>query len=318
MKYIFICVFLVSSLLDSAWAAPSFNLPIGFVAKSLQTSDQVRLQYYESTGQALATSAIGLSPAGPTLLFIPGWTMPGAIWFEQASKLSKNYRVLVLDPRGQGKSQVPESGYTYARRAADIADLIAHCKCRQVVLVGWSLGGLETLQYVADFKAANLAGIVLVDHSVGTGTPPKAMDPTLFQKIRSDQRAAMTGFSRSMFKTKPAQSWLDQLITSTLSMSGASSIALLSQPTPREFWRDAFLKAPVPILYAVIPRFAEQAQIMKAARPDIRVAIFENAGHALFIDDAQGFYRELSDFANAISDGIALPTQDKQPPVTSK
>ena len=314
------------SLCGGAWASPSFTLPTGFSDKSFQTSDQVRLQFYESSGTAAAaasattegkTAAVSGS-SSPTIIFIPGWTMPGAIWFEQAAKLSKNYRVLVLDPRGQGKSQVPENGYTYARRAADIADLIAHCKCRQVLLIGWSLGGLETLQYVADFKAANLAGIVLVDHSVGTGAPPKAMDPSLFQKIRSDQRAAMAGFSRSMFKVKPPQPWLDQLIQATLSMSGANSIALLSQPTPREFWRDTFLKAPIPILYAVVPRFAEQAQIMKAARPDIRVEIFENAGHALFIDDAQGFNRALSDFARAISDGIALPSQDKQGPVTSK
>ena len=316
MRFILIMVLLVSSICGAVRAAPSFSLPTGFSSKSFQTSDQVRLQYYESTLAAASTA--GVSTSSPTLVFVPGWTMPGAIWFEQAAKISKYYRVLVLDPRGQGKSQVPENGYTYARRAADIADLIAHCKCRQVLLVGWSLGGLETLQYVADYKAANLAGIVLVDHSVGTGTPPKAMDPTLFQKIRSDQRAAMAGFSRNMFKIKPPQQWLDQLIDSTLSMSGANSIALLSQPTPREFWRDAFLKAPVPILYAVMPRFAEQAQIMKTARPDIRVEIFENAGHALFIDDAQGFNRVLADFAKAISDGIALPAQDKQGPVTSK
>ena len=308
-----VCLLLWLSFCTALQAASLNSLPSGFTAKAVLTSDQVKLQYYES-----GKSSAAVTGAAPTIIFIPGWTMPGAIWFDEAARMAKEYRVLVLDPRGQGKSQVPDSGYNYARRATDIADLIAHCQCQNIVLVGWSLGGLETLQYVADFKAAKLVGIALVDHSVGTGTPPKAMDPTLFQKIRSDQRAAMAGFARSMFKVKPPKAWFDELVDASLTMSGTNSIALLSQPTPREFWRDAFLKAPVPILYTVIPRFAEQAQIMKAARPDIRVEVFENAGHALFIDDAQGFHRALSDFARAIRDSISLPNQDKQGPVTSK
>ena len=99
------------------------SLPSGFTAKAVLTSDQVKLQYYESNKTAAPTSTVA-----PTIIFIPGWTMPGAIWFDEAARLAKDYRVLVLDPRGQGKSQVPETGYNYGRRAADIADLIAHCQ----------------------------------------------------------------------------------------------------------------------------------------------------------------------------------------------
>jgi pimeloyl-ACP methyl ester carboxylesterase len=65
---------------------------------------------------------------------------------------------------------------------------------------------------------------------------------------------------------------------------------------PRERWRgtaNAFRK---PLLYAVTPQFAAQAQRLKAKRPATRVEIFENAGHALFVDEPERFNAVLIDF----------------------
>ena len=65
---------------------------------------------------------------------------------------------------------------------------------------------------------------------------------------------------------------------------------------PRERWRrtvNAFRK---PLLYAVTPQFAGQAQRLKANRPATRVELFENAGHALFVDEPERFNALLTDF----------------------
>ena len=60
-------------------------------------------------------------------------------------------RVLALDPRGQGRSEIAATGYDYARRAADIAQWLAAAGCEDnVVLVGWSLGGMVAMRLALD------------------------------------------------------------------------------------------------------------------------------------------------------------------------
>ncbi len=270
----------------------SFNLPAGFKQRSFTTSDGVQLAFYDNGVRA---------PSSKTIVMVPGWTMPGAIWFDQAQRFGgQGFRVIVMDPRGQGASSVPTEGYLYKRRAADIAELLASCCDEPVVLIGWSLGGLEALQYAADAQYAKLSALVLVDHSVGTGDPPRAMDPMLFTKLRANQKSAMSGFVRGMFTKPHSKIWLDQLINATLSVSAEDSIRLLSQATPREFWRDTFLQATVPTLYAVTPRFAQQSQLMKAAKPSVTTEIFDGAGHALFIDEPVLFHAVVSNFLRTI------------------
>ena len=117
------------------------------------TSDGVRLHVIE---------------AGPrqadAVVFVPGWTMPAWIFQAQIAALSRSHRVLALDPRGQGDSQVAESGYDHLRRGRDIAELLARLGPRPVVLVAWSLGVLDSLAYVQQYGDARLAGLVLVDN----------------------------------------------------------------------------------------------------------------------------------------------------------
>jgi non-heme chloroperoxidase len=283
---------------DAAAASlPSAALPLGFTAKQFTTSDKTDLVYYESAGA---------SPDSTTVVMVPGWTMPGWIFFAQAKHIAAHARVVVMDPRGQGASAIASSGYNYARRARDIAELIKHCDCKKTVLLGWSLGGLEALQYSVDFASANLSGLVLIDHSVGTGTAPK-WDPTFLPRVRSQQRVAMQGFVKGMFRSKPDAPWLTDLVEASLKLPPDLSVLLLSQPTPREFWRDAFLNAPVPILYSVVPRFEEQANIMQQVKPSIRTSIYRNAGHALFIDESARFTAELVAFIQELPQAQSKP-----------
>jgi len=63
----------------------------------IKTSDGVRIHYAEA-GE------------GRAIVFIPGWRMPGWIWQKQIDELSKNYRVIAIDPRSQGESDKPAYG----------------------------------------------------------------------------------------------------------------------------------------------------------------------------------------------------------------
>jgi microsomal epoxide hydrolase len=72
--------------------------------------------------------------------------------------------------------------------------------------------------------------------------------------------------------------------------------ALLSYNVPRSYWREALYAAMVPALYVVRPGFAAQAANLQRNRPNTETAVFSDAGHALFVDDAARFNTLLQDF----------------------
>jgi len=278
------------------------------------TSDGVRLHYLEA-GPADATRTTRAA-AAPTLAFVPGWTMPAWIWRAQLAHFATHHRVLALDPRGQGESAVAPDGYTYAQRAADIGQWLVAARCEvPVVLVGWSLGVLESLQYLHDVRASGAAtpvrALVLVDNSVGVGDPP-ASDPTFFKRLRTRRRETVSGFVNAMFKRPVEPAWRDALVEAALRTPLAASIDLLRQPRPREFWRDALYAcaAAMPVLYAYTPRFAQQGQIVGARHASIETQLYADAGHALFVDEAAAFNERLEQFVRHVPAAAAAAVTD--------
>ena len=100
-----------------------------------------------------------------------------------------------------------------------------------------------------------------------------------------------------MFLRPQSEGYLDQLTESTLHTPEAASRALLAYPVPRTYWRDAVYSTAKPVLYVVRPGWlSEQAANLARNRPGTEIAVFSNAGHALFVDDAARFNALLTAF----------------------
>ena len=253
------------------------------------TSDGVKLHYTE-TGPSFA----------PTLVFVPGWSMPAWIFQRQIDFFSRDYHVIALDPRGQGQSEIPASGYEPYRRGSDIGDLIKALGGRQVVLIGWSLGVLDSLAYVHQVGDGKLLGMVLIDNSVGEDPPPPA-GPRVPRRTgpRLEREAAMARFVRGMFHRPQSEDYYDALTETALRLPADASAALLSYPVPRTFWRDAIYTVRKPILYIVTPRLSGQAENLQARHPGVQSDVYQTAGHALFIDEGNRFNAEMAAFLQA-------------------
>jgi non-heme chloroperoxidase len=63
---------------------------------------------------------------GSPILFVPGWTMTSEVFAKQQTKFAKTHRVIVLDPRGQGRSSKNGAQYSYVQQGHDIDKLIQH------------------------------------------------------------------------------------------------------------------------------------------------------------------------------------------------
>jgi non-heme chloroperoxidase len=263
-------------------AAPAFAQG---ASRSFTTSDGIRLHYTDA-GQ------------GRPILLVPGWCMPAWIWEYQVAALSRTHRVIAFDPRSQGRSQIAPRGHEPGRRGRDIMELIAHLGAPRVILAGWSLGVLDSLSAIAEFGDQRVAGLVLVDNSVGEGPAPSGAGRSRFiPNLRARREPTVRAFVASMFRTPQPPDYLARLTEDALRVPLQASIDLLTYPRPREFWRAAVHGTRRPVLYAIRPNFATQGEYLAASHPTAQVEVFESAGHALFVDEAAGFNALLADFA---------------------
>ena len=81
------------------------NLAVGAAAQIVLSAQAASAATVD--GMALHSSSAG---AGPTIVFVHGWTCDGSSWTGQVPAFAKDYRVITLDLPGHGRSESPEYG----------------------------------------------------------------------------------------------------------------------------------------------------------------------------------------------------------------
>ncbi|MGH9779577.1 MAG: alpha/beta fold hydrolase [Candidatus Acidiferrales bacterium] len=295
-------------------AAGSTEIP-GTKSGFITTPDGVRIHYLEA-GTQRQTVTVGLhhgrdkkgnlkltdvdykEEGDPTILFVPGWTMPGWIWEHQIAHFSKTHRVVAMDPRSQGESSKPAEGHYSAARARDIKAVVDELKLKPVVLVGWSMGVMEIAAYVDQFGTADLAGMVLVDGIAGADFDPQT-SPQFLQWAGSflfDRPKATATFVRSMYRQPQSEDYLERVIAASLKTPTNSAGALLLAYVASDY-RPALAKFDKPTLVIAarspwLPQFEKVSLLV----PGSRLVVVDDASHALFVDKPVEFNAALDDF----------------------
>ena len=116
----------------------------------LTTSDHARI-YYEDRG------------SGAPIVFVPGHMCTSKFFKKNAVLLAERYRVITMDPRGFGNSSKVLHGNSIERNSDDVKELIEHLELKNVMLIGWSLGGSIVMTYAHKYKELYLKAIGLID-----------------------------------------------------------------------------------------------------------------------------------------------------------
>ena len=251
-----------------------------------KTSDGVKLHYLEAG-------------TGPAIFFEPGWSMPAWIWDPQIKHFAAHYHVIALDPRSQGDSDKPTEGNSCERRAQDIKELIEHLKLDQVVLVGWSLGVPEVLTYAEQFGGSHIRGYVLVDGFAWEKLDPQFITAMIgmYKQVQTNRREFTEKFVRGMYKKPQPEEYIQRVVAASLKMPSDSAVAASVSSISRSDWRPALAKVDRPVLVTCETLMKPMAaDPVVSAIPSARVELFEDAGHALFVDDADRFNAVLDDF----------------------
>jgi non-heme chloroperoxidase len=257
------------------------------------TSDGVELHYLEAG-------------SGPTIVFVPGFTAPAEIWEPQLAHFAATHRVVALDPRSQGRSEKTTEGHHLVRRGKDIGELIEHLGAAPAVVVGWSLGVLEILTYARESGTDPFRGIVLVDMFLGVDEElgePHPSEPgwrTWIAGLQLDRRNWTREWLRGFYRSEQSDEYFDAMTQAVLATPTNTAVTLLSnlilmeerdlRPTVDE------LDRPVLFVASSQPWAVAEAEMVRERWPEIRVEVFENTGHALFVDKPERFNRVLEEF----------------------
>jgi len=101
--------------------------------------------------------------SGRPVVLIHGWPLHADMWeYQMTAMAAQGLRCIAPDRRGFGRSAHPWSGYDYDTLADDVATLIDSLDLRDIVLVGFSMGGGEVARYLSRHGSTRIARAVLV------------------------------------------------------------------------------------------------------------------------------------------------------------
>jgi esterase len=100
---------------------------------------------------------------GPSVLFLHGGGLNAHTWDLVCVVLRDHYHCIALDQRGHGDSEwSPVADYAVESQLGDVEGFIGQLQLRSPVLVGQSMGGLNSIAYAVR-HSPEMRGLVVVD-----------------------------------------------------------------------------------------------------------------------------------------------------------
>lgn len=262
-----------------------FAMPDGVTHGDIDTPDGGTIHYAEKG-------------SGRPLVLFHGVTLRHDVWAPQFNMLADRYRVIAVDLRGHGKSEVGSLGFGMPKLATDVATLLEALDLRDAVLVGHSMGGMTVMQFCgdhADVLNERVAGIALVATAAFRTVPPYLEGGMRWLLARGEVQVAngrglpgqdrvTTRAVRLVFGDKPSPRAIQIVAEMTTSMPDAHVIASLQGIVEHDA-RDALRATRTPSLVVVgtrdtltpVPLSRRMAHLM----PGCEFVVLPRAGHQL-------------------------------------
>lgn len=130
---------------------------------NFKTSDNVFLHYTDTQTDL------------PAIICLPGIGASGQLFNKMVELLKDKYRVIVLDPRNQGKSQRTYKGHRMSRHAVDLEEFLTSLNLTNVIAIGNSMGASTLFAYASLFEKGRIKAMVDLDQ------PPKMINDDSWQ-----------------------------------------------------------------------------------------------------------------------------------------
>lgn len=238
-----------------------------------------------------------------SLLFVPGIMMPAWIWGKQLEYFSRDYHVVAMEPRSQGDSTQSSEGHYALSMARDIQAVVETLNLESLVLIGWSIGVPQVINYAVHCDLKRLVGLVLVDGIVGVGSSAPFYQSMVdnWVQFQMDRTANTEKFIRSIFKQPQEESYFEKLYEIAMRTPTNTVMTLINNYMLQDF-HPLLRHIDLPTFIATVegPRL-HYMEGMHHALPNSQMEVFQSAGHALFVDQPERFNRSLETFIEAFA-----------------
>ena len=252
--------------------------------------------------------------SGRPVVLIHGWPLSAQAWQPQVSVLqAAGYRVVAYDRRGFGRSDKPETGYSYDVLADDLQRVMDQCGLQDVTLVGFSMGGGEVARYIARCGQSRLRSVVFAaavppylmqtaDNPDGPLTPEKAQQ--MKTALEQDRSAFFDQFATDFFSAngdlQVTESQRCEAITLFHQSAQQAALACMNAFGTTDF-REDLKQVTVPTLVihgdadAIVP-FAGAGQRTHRAVGHSQLVLVNGAPHGFNVSHAPAFNAALLSF----------------------
>ncbi len=244
---------------------------------------------------------------GEPLVFIPGASSCGDIFFMHVPVFSQKYQVITYDPRGTGQSDAPDIPYTMEMMADDLAGLLDAIGIDAAHVYGTSLGGM-TAQHFALRHPKRVKSLILACAGAGGAHYVQMNDPEAIEFFQHPPQLSPEEMVMRMFGLTMSRGFIEknpELIKQNMEI-------LFKHPTPltgvirqgslamthNAYEKLPEIKAPTLVLHGeidcVVP--VENGRILASRIPGAELVIFEKMGHLFMLEAFDESNRIMLDF----------------------
>ena len=233
---------------------------------------------------------------GPALLLSHGYSATSQMWKGQTPALSREYKVIVWDMRGHGRSDYPDDlgAYSEAETVADMAALLEVGGAKTAIVGGLSLGGYMSLAFHLAHPD-RVRALLIIDTGPGYRND-EAREGWNRNALRTAERYESEGLGRL------AAGSVEMRTSTHRSADGLAHAArgMLTQKDARVM--NSLANIAIPALVVVGANdapFLAASDYMAAKIPGAKKLVIPDAGHAANIDQPATFNAAILEFLHA-------------------
>jgi 3-oxoadipate enol-lactonase len=252
--------------------------------------------------------------SGEPVALIMGFSGSGRGWGEAFLKLMEaRFKIFVIDNRGTGESDKPDTEFTLGDMAADIAAVLDHAKTPRAHIFGISMGGMIAQEFALAYPERT-RGLVLGCTNCGTShsvpadpaaianlIPAPGMDP-----IEQARRAFSVACGKAFLNSAAGQQILSQAIAEMGNYPITPMHTFMRQGQAigsfDSFARLGQIKSPTLIIHgdddSIVPY--PNAEVLQSAIAGSKKHTLKAAGHMFFWEVPDEAARAACDFLSAV------------------
>jgi pimeloyl-ACP methyl ester carboxylesterase len=226
------------------------------------------------------------------MVLVHGLTDNGLAWTRFAKVFQVTYDLVMVDARGHGLSDKPETGYAPMEHARDLAGVIHALGLQRPVVVGHSMGGITTSLLCAEFP--ELVSTAILEDPVWRWPRPSEQNGLAKRQLYEDWRTRLAARKKLSTAESFARGWRERPLWSAedfdADVPAKEQVAMQALDFILEHeatWAQQVAKFQVPVLLiygdlarggVVGPDIAAEARRINGLVEPIQIA---SAGHSI-------------------------------------